>query len=435
MQPIYQKIKNKILALDYFNLFYDFLIYLPILFWFTPISFYLNFPSQYIKYLKNSNFSFDNGLYYLLTLLGLLSFIFGFKLIKNYKINKIEKLFQKEWDYKKAFFVYLFLFLLGAFMKLILYLNGNFTHINKNTAFSSNPFSSVIGFLSWSSYFALSLAFCLYFYFLKIGDRRYKFWQVVAWLNFTFELFLGYLTISKYLFLIPVFIYLISRHYLCKKSLMRVIIVFLFIIFVIFPLFNYRRNPSGILYYTKQVDHNLKMPPQSIIEYSIDSSLPRITNLHTIYVVIDKTENFLYGKNIKDFFISLGPPRFIWKDKPAINAGGNEFGRKYGLLAPDDFQTSIAPTVFGDWYMNFGVLGIIIGVSLQGVIVGLVYNTFIKNKNLLPANVFVYTILWINVLKEFEGFSAPTYALIVKLFVMLVLIQLVLIKNLFKSKN
>lgn len=454
MNSIFQKIKNKILSLDYFNLFYAFLFYLLILFWFVPLSFYLDLPSQYVKYFKNNNFSFDNWFYYLLTLLGLVSFIFGFKLVKNWKIKKLDNLFEKEWDYKKTIFVYFLLFLLGIFLKLNLYFNGSFFHINQNIGLNSNSFSSAIRILSWSSFFALSLAFCLYFYFLKIGNKHYKFWRIIAWFNFGLELLLGFLSQSKYLFLVPIFIYLISKHYFYKKSLKRLIIAFLLIVFIIFPLFNYYRNPIGILYYKKQVDynlefnikkqvdHNLEFNIESVAEYTVDSSFYRITSLYSLYAAIDKTENFLWGKNIKDFFISFGPPKFIWKDKPSINDGGNEFGRKYGLLAPNDSTTSIAPTVFGDWYINFGILGVIFGMILEGIIIGLVYNTFIKDKKLLPAHVFIYSILWINILKEFEGFSAPAYALIIKLFIMIILIQLFLTQNLtslfkfkFKFKN
>ncbi len=127
-----------------------------------------------------------------------------------------------------------------------------------------------------------------------------------------------------------------------------------------------------------------------------------------------------------NFFISLGPPRFIWKNKPIISGGGNEFGRQIGVLNPDDYTTSIAPNIVGDWYMNFGLAGIIFGMFFFGAIFRFIYDCLIKNTGGVFSGAMIYSIIWIQIIKGSEDFIAPVWAGLVKLLVILIIIHFAL---------
>ena len=60
-------------------------------------------------------------------------------------------------------------------------------------------------------------------------------------------------------------------------------------------------------------------------------------------------------------------PRFLWRDKPAKMLG-YEFGHRYHYLAEWDYSTTINFPFLIEFYANFGVLGVLIGMLLVGII-------------------------------------------------------------------
>jgi len=56
-------------------------------------------------------------------------------------------------------------------------------------------------------------------------------------------------------------------------------------------------------------------------------------------------------------------PRVFFPDKPR-ETWGNEFGQRYGLLDPDDQTTSLNMPQMMEMYVNFGILGVIVGMWL-----------------------------------------------------------------------
>ena len=64
-------------------------------------------------------------------------------------------------------------------------------------------------------------------------------------------------------------------------------------------------------------------------------------------------------------------PRVFWPDKP-VAGFGNEFGRDMGLLGADNLRSVVNVPWMVDWYWNFGVPGVLIGMFLSGGILGLI---------------------------------------------------------------
>ena len=69
-------------------------------------------------------------------------------------------------------------------------------------------------------------------------------------------------------------------------------------------------------------------------------------------------------------------PRIIWKDKPTEDMG-QIFGHRYFILYKYNYTTSMNFPVIAELFANFGILGIIIGMSL----LGLIYSFFDKYFN------------------------------------------------------
>ena len=83
----------------------------------------------------------------------------------------------------------------------------------------------------------------------------------------------------------------------------------------------------------------------------------------------------------------------------------------------------------GDWYMNFGLAGIILGMFFMGMLFRLIYEYLIKRTGISFSGVMIYSILWLNIIKGMEDWIAPVYAGLVKIFILLLIIHYFLIKR------
>ena len=68
-------------------------------------------------------------------------------------------------------------------------------------------------------------------------------------------------------------------------------------------------------------------------------------------------------------------PRLFWKDKPS-DILGNEFGRRYKVLHKNDKSTSWNMPVLNEFYVNFGIKGVIIGMFWVGFLFGFLAKFF-----------------------------------------------------------
>lgn len=61
-------------------------------------------------------------------------------------------------------------------------------------------------------------------------------------------------------------------------------------------------------------------------------------------------------------------PRAIWNDKPSRHIW-NKFGRMYGFIGSNDYQTSVGVGYFAEGYMNFGYVGMYTIALLMGLFI------------------------------------------------------------------
>jgi len=158
-------------------------------------------------------------------------------------------------------------------------------------------------------------------------------------------------------------------------------------------------------------------------KFALESTLSRVNHSYVFSKIIEAEEPREYGKSFLSFFVSMGPPKFIWKSKPAINADGNEFGRRIGVVTDDDFRTSIGRTYIGDLYLNFGVWGIIVGMFLLGALFRRIYMYLIVESGMSLSGVFIYSIVWLQLMRGLEDSIAPVFAGLVKILVVLIVIH------------
>lgn len=106
-------------------------------------------------------------------------------------------------------------------------------------------------------------------------------------------------------------------------------------------------------------------------------------------------------------------PRLFLPDKVDMSTG-HWTGQLFEHVAPDDLITNVSPTYMGEFYMNNGIFGLVIGMALLGVFSGLIDKWVFKASGNWLKVIFVLNILWL------EAFVGTTILVFVKTFLMFI---------------
>ena len=110
-----------------------------------------------------------------------------------------------------------------------------------------------------------------------------------------------------------------------------------------------------------------------------------------------KRSGLQLGSTMKDLYYAF-IPRIVWPGKPLVSRGA--WFTTYLGMAPREAEatTSTGMTVVGEWYWNFGVLGVVVGMFLTGALLSGLWRLAGSYPIHQPANMVLYVALIINVL-------------------------------------
>jgi hypothetical protein len=97
-------------------------------------------------------------------------------------------------------------------------------------------------------------------------------------------------------------------------------------------------------------------------------------------------------------------PRFFYPDKP-LDETGQYFGHLYGFLNPSDATTSYNLSQLVEFYANFGVIGILLGMFLLGLLYRTLQHVFI-HPSMGIGSVVAYTYIFTLLVDIESGLSA-----------------------------
>lgn len=113
---------------------------------------------------------------------------------------------------------------------------------------------------------------------------------------------------------------------------------------------------------------------------SVLTRVDRINHIGTFSYVINATPQsipYWKGETYSYLLVSF-IPRLFWPDKPTAPQG-NEFGQRYGLLAPFDDITTFNLPWLPEFYANFGIVGVLLGMSIVGLLFRFIVEKFRNN--------------------------------------------------------
>ena len=104
------------------------------------------------------------------------------------------------------------------------------------------------------------------------------------------------------------------------------------------------------------------------------------------------TVEFMQGKTFVQALEVL-VPRFLYPEKPDMNIG-NWTGKAFGAIAQSDDVTNFSPTFIGEFYMNFGLTGVFVGMFLMGILAILVDRYLIIDRRSWMMPIMVSFVGW-----------------------------------------
>lgn len=149
------------------------------------------------------------------------------------------------------------------------------------------------------------------------------------------------------------------------------------------------------------------------IEYSWVQLTGNLMQLQTMSVLADRMPEdleFQYGKTFASF-LTLPVPSTVWPDKFLTAPGVFTLA-----FWPDkwlDHGTTLPPGLMGEWFLNFGVAGVLFGGVVLGWLYESVYQSFIDPAKPPAQSLIYYAILVAMLLHYIRGeFTAPTLLLL-----------------------
>jgi hypothetical protein len=204
----------------------------------------------------------------------------------------------------------------------------------------------------------------------------------------------------------------------------RLVVLFLLLIFIIFPFFNTFKLIDPRLDNMTRVkltaDILSTWDTTTYFKASTTAVKSRLALINSVAVVVRDTPRWVPYANGRTIFLpslAFFVPRIIWPDKPLFDLG-REFGRTFRMTLIIDDMTSIAATVPGELYWNFDLPGIVIGMAIWGTAIRFFYRRYGAGKGLDPIRRATHIVLLIQFI-HFGGGIAGQGVLVIRTLILI----------------
>jgi hypothetical protein len=276
----------------------------------------------------------------------------------------------------------LIVFSIGIYAFIILFRNGSAMRFIWDPDQNSSANIQLLDSLANFRYFALVLAWGLW----DLG-RRYKF---LAILFLVISILIGLGIGSKNDIFISLLAVLLALHYTKNMSRTRLFglsaVLATGFVFIFFPLVqNYRQTYLDVIGFRTTREVTDLVDVVGLTSFSnttsatngnyIQSSMIDIVNrsvwLNAIVMINWRVPNYIEYQSGTTFYpLLIGwIPRVIWPDKPILSQGSF----MHNVIIGSNTQSNVGLTSIGDFYLNFSLLGVIIGMFVLGSIVRIIY--------------------------------------------------------------
>jgi hypothetical protein len=277
------------------------------------------------------------------------------------------------------------------------------------------PFKSALFLLSKFSLFAYALYSIALFSSPRIVKSVLTFWSIQLTLIVGGAFLFGWKGSIVLVFAIPIIAYHYLRQRLCIRRLLLIATIgSLVLIFVFFPSITYYRvivgemgkpgsvgellSHMGIVYDTLR-----EYSWSEFLQASLAPFMNRIHGIDSLSMILRSTPNIVsYQMGVwYGHLFTVWIPRVVWEEKPILDVG-RWFAINF-FNQPPCSPSAIVITNIGDFYVNFGILGVMIGMFFLGIVYKTLYLYFIHYGKGSMIATFIYIFILIRLGLGTEG--------------------------------
>ena len=269
-------------------------------------------------------------------------------------------------------------FAVGFIAQFYLWHRGDVPAVGEGT-----PLNDPITHISFLGYYGLALGLIL---FITTQPKRRALLLPAISFMLVLETWYVFVTLQRSNLILLLLIAGMSLHYFRRRIPARqlVLVALLFVCFL-FPLteqfrkvywFSHQPTEPEFLtsYRTAFEDLQESGGWGPYLRNSVVTFSNRLHGLDSLMVSLYKTPAtipFLRGETLGNLFIGTFIPRFIWPEKPKIYFS-DTFARDYWGLPPY-IHAAIAVSQIGELYLNYGLVGVLLGMFCLGVLYRILY--------------------------------------------------------------
>ncbi len=217
----------------------------------------------------------------------------------------------------------------------------------------------------------------------RLNDvEKIIYWAIFVPLAFLIHVYDGLITP-----IILLFVFLITLYWYATNRASVVLLIVLCASLYVFPVlklsnfFIVENSPTvaarvsdkmGAIGLASQLFSSAEVPPTIARKNVAQPLLRRLALVVLLQFCVDQTPEripFLEGETLKNLLTNV-VPRVFWPNKPP-EVLGQWFGHHYRILRDNDTVTSINLPWLIEFYINFGPLGVVVGMAIVGVLLAL----------------------------------------------------------------
>ena len=223
----------------------------------------------------------------------------------------------------------------------------------------------------------------------------------------------AYLTVgTKYLAImiciIPCMAFYEAKRRLPLKSMAVVALVTVFVVFPFFNTFRFQAMHSDTNVRLEQTwARATRWDSDTYLDASVYAFLTRMTVISSVAAILADTGTavpYAKGDTLLLAPISVLIPRFVWPEKPVISVG-RTFAEKFRMVHAMDTETEIAVSLVGEFYWNFGIPCVVVGMLLIGAAQRWYYERYGRGVGYEPVRKAIYAALLLSALGLESNFA------------------------------
>jgi len=221
---------------------------------------------------------------------------------------------------------------------------------------------------NYALYFPVLFALCVLYFTAFKTNRNYKLLMIcILLVDILYFLPTG----VKSMVLLPILAYGLAG-LIFKQRVLKKLIIALIVVFLTMPIYAAYRTAGGTLVGTTETLETAKEKSfdeeKGYLSLSMDTFFRRADAFSTYFYFTQKVEgNFLHGLTYVGILQGLLPDYLLPLPDYLKNKSLGDHLREQGILSPNERLWAGATATWGEFYLNFGYPGVVIGVPLLGL--------------------------------------------------------------------